>query len=75
MYYLSGLSALMVAATNGHRTIAKILVEHNVNVHATNVSCKTALDMAIQKGRRQIRCYLDQAMTNQKASGKLTADM
>jgi len=59
----SGLSALMIAATFGHKSVTEILVEHNVNILATNVCGKSALDIAILRGKKQVRGYLIQQIS------------
>ncbi|XP_064641008.1 ankyrin repeat and SAM domain-containing protein 6-like isoform X2 [Lineus longissimus] len=59
----TGLSALMLAALNGHMTTAQILVERGGDPNLTNANDKTALEVAIARGMREVRGYLDRKTT------------
>lgn len=60
----TGVSALMLAALNGHMTTAQILIEREANPDLTNVNGHTALEIATIRGKREVRGYLDRKTTN-----------
>ncbi len=53
-----GDSALIIAASEGHKEICELLINNGINVNHINNEGKTALDYAIENGHNEIRDYL-----------------
>ena len=60
----TGVSALMLAARNGHMTTCQILIERDADPDLTNVNEHTPLEIATQQGRREVQGYLDRKTKN-----------
>ena len=60
----TGISALMLAALNGHMTTAQILIEREANPDLTNANGHTALEIAAVRGKREVHGYLDRKTEN-----------
>ena len=66
----TGQTPLMLAALNGHMKTAQILVEAGCDPNLVNVDNKTALEIAIQRGKRDVVAYLERKTTNKPVIGK-----
>jgi len=65
-----GVSALMLTALNGHMTTAQVLIERGADPNFTNVNGQTALDIAMARGHREVRGYLDRKTSNKPHRGE-----
>ena len=53
-----GLTALHHAASGGHTTIVRLLLAHNANLHAETVDGKNPLQLATQRGHKDVATLL-----------------
>ncbi|XP_013379306.1 ankyrin repeat and SAM domain-containing protein 6 [Lingula anatina] len=68
----TGLNALMLAAVNGHMTTAQILIERGCDPNLTNANNHTALEIASQRRKREVKGYLDRKTTNKPSAEQIS---
>ena len=65
------MTPLMCAAINGHMTTAQILMESGCDRNLTDVNDKTALQLAHDKGKKEVFGFLDRKTSNKLSMGQL----
>ena len=64
------MTPLMCAAINGHMTTAQNLMERGCDPNLTDVNDKTALQLAQDRGKREVVGFLDRKTSNKLSVGK-----
>lgn len=64
------MTPLMCAAINGHMTTAQVLMERGCDPNISDVNDKTALQLASERGKREVMGFLDRKTLNKPTTGR-----
>ena len=67
------MTPLMCAAINGHMTTAQNLMERGCDPNLSDCNDKTALQLAQERGKREVIGFLDRKTSNKLSVGKCSA--
>lgn len=65
----TGTTPLMCSAMNGHTVTAQALVERGCDPNVEDINGKTALQLAVDQGKKEVRSFLDRKTTNKSRMG------
>lgn len=69
IYFIAGLSPLMLAAFEGHKKIACIIVEFGGDTNKRDICGRSALDLATECCKDEIRDYLETVTLSKLKTG------
>lgn len=64
------MTPLMCAAINGHMTTSQVLMERGCDPNITDINDKTALQLASDRGKREVMGFLDRKTLNKYDESK-----